>query len=85
VTSRRPSPLELSNDPELAALAALDRLLEISVSALLAEHPDLGADGPEPHRLTMIAGSIIEEAHRLRALLKAYRATLARHHRDIPF
>jgi hypothetical protein len=83
VTSRRPSPLELSNDPELAALAALDLLLEISVSALLAEHPDLGAD--EPDQLTTLAGSIIDEAHRLRDLVKAYRAALARHHRNIPF
>ncbi len=83
MTARTPSPLELSNDPELAALAALDLLLEISVSSLLAEHPDLGAD--EQDRLMTLAGSIIEEAHRLRDLLKAYRAALARHHRDISF
>jgi hypothetical protein len=38
VAARRPTPLKLSNDPELAALAALNLLLEISVSALLAEH-----------------------------------------------
>jgi hypothetical protein len=85
VTPRRPSPLDLSNDPELAALSALDLVLEFSVSALLAEHPDLGADDQEPHRLTVLAGSIIEEAHHLRDLLKAYRAALARHHTNFPF
>ena len=85
MTSRSPTPHELSSDPELAALAALDLLLEISVAALHAVHPDLGVDEPEPHRSTVLAGSIIEAAHRLRGLLKGYRAALARHYRDIPF
>jgi hypothetical protein len=48
-------------------------------------HPDLGVDDPEPHRPTALAGSVIEAAHRLRGLLKGYRAALARHYRDIPF
>ena len=85
MTSRSPTPRELSCDPELAVLAALDRLLEISVAALHAVHPDPGVDDPEPHRPTALAGSIIEAAHRLRGLLKAYRAALARHYRNIPF
>ncbi len=85
MTSRRPTPLDLSNDPELAVLAALDRLLELSVAALLAEHPDLGVDEPEPHRLTTRAGSIIEASYHLRDLLKGYRAALARHYRAISF
>lgn len=85
MTSRRPSPLDLSNDPELAALAALDLLLELSVSALHAAYPDIGIDEPETHRLTALAGSIIEAAHGLQDLLKAYRTALARHHRNIPF
>jgi hypothetical protein len=85
VTRRRPTYLELSSDPELAVLAALDRLLELSVAALLAEHPDLGVDEPEPHRLTAHAGSIIEASDHLRDLLKGYRAALARRYRDIPF
>lgn len=85
MTSPRPTPLDLSNDPELAVLAALDALLELSVSALHAEHPDLGVDESEPHQLTVLAGSIIESARRLRDLLRAYRAALARHHRDVPF
>jgi hypothetical protein len=85
VTYRRPSPLDLSNDPELATLAALDLLLELSVSTLHAAYPDIGIDEPETHRLTALAGSIIEAAHGLRGLLKSYRAALARHHRDIPF
>jgi hypothetical protein len=84
MTWRRPSPFELANDPERAALAALDLLLEISVSALLAEHPDLGAE-PEPHHLTALAAAIIEAAHALHALLRRYRAALARHQRDVPF
>jgi hypothetical protein len=84
VTRRRPTYLELSNDPELAVLAALDRLLELSVAALLAKHPDLGVEEPEPHRLTAHAGSIIEASSHLQALLKGYRAALARHYRDIP-
>ncbi|HUL46247.1 MAG TPA: hypothetical protein VLV25_04050 [Steroidobacteraceae bacterium] len=79
-----PSPLDLSNDPELAALTALDHLLELSVSALLAVHPDLGADDQQ-QRLTVLTRSIIEEAYHLRDLLKAYRAALARHYRDISF
>lgn len=85
MTRRRPTYLELSNDPELAVLAALDRLLELSVAALLAKHPDLGVEEPEPHRLTAHAGSIIEASSHLQALLKGYRAALARHYRDIPF
>ena len=87
MTLRRPTHRELSRDPELAVLAALDLLLVLSVAALHAVHPELGVDEPEPHRLTVRAGTIIEAAHRLRALLKAYRAALARHYRssDIPF
>ena len=85
MTSRRPTHLELANDPELAVLAALDVLLELSVSALHAAHPDLGVDDPEPHQLTMLAGSIIESAHGLRDLLRAYRVALERHHRNVPF
>jgi hypothetical protein len=86
VTSRQPTHCDLSSDPELAVLAALDLLLELSVAALHAVHPDLGLDEPEPHRLTVHAGTIIEAAHRLRGLLKGYRAALARHYRgDIPF
>ena len=85
MTSRRPTPLDLSNDPELAVLAALDLLLELSVTALHTTYPDLGADDPEPHRLTAHAGSIIEASYHLRDLLKGYRAALARHYRDIPF
>jgi len=85
VTLRRPTPRDLSSDPELAVLAALDLLLELSVAALHAGHPDLGGDEPEPHRLTARAGTIIEAAHHLRGLLKGYRAALARHYRDIPF
>ncbi len=86
MTRRRPTYLELSSDPELAVLAALDRLLELSVAALLAAHPDLGVDDePEPHRLTAHAGSIIEASDHLRDLLKGYRAALARRYRDIPF
>jgi hypothetical protein len=83
--TRTPSPLDLSNDPELAALAALDLLLELSASVLLVEYPDLGLEDQERHRLTALAGSIVEQAHRMRGLLKAYRAALARHHRNIPF
>jgi len=44
VTSRRPTHRDLSSDPELAVLAALDLLLELSVAALHAVHPDLGVD-----------------------------------------
>ena len=85
MTSRSPTPRELSCDPELAVLAALDLLLELSVAALHAGHPDVGLDEPEPHQLTACAGTIIEAAHRLRGLLKGYRAALARHYRDIAF
>ena len=87
MTSRRPTHHELSSDPELAVLAALDLLLELAVAALHARHPELGVDDPEPHRLTVSAGSIIEAAHRFRGLLKGYRAALAlaRRCRDIPF
>ncbi len=85
MTWRRPTPLDLSNDPELAVLAALDVLLELSVAALHAGYPDLGVDEPEPHALTARAGAIVDAAHRLRGLLKGYRAALARHYRDIPF
>ncbi|OFX24471.1 MAG: hypothetical protein A2V77_12355 [Anaeromyxobacter sp. RBG_16_69_14] len=78
-------PREAPAPAKKGKLAALDLLLDLSVAALHAVHPDLGVDEPEPHRSTVLAGSIIEAAHRLRGLLKGYRAALARHYRDIPF
>ena len=81
---RRLTPQQLSCDPELAALAALDLLIELAISSLYAQHQDIGQDVPE-NSLTTLACSIIDSAHSLRLLLRRYRTALARHYRDKPF
>ena len=55
-------------------LADLDLLLELAVAALCTVHPNLGVDESEPHQPTVLAGSLIEAAHRLGGLLEGYRA-----------
>ena len=83
-SSRRLTPQQIANDPELAMLAALDAVLELSVPSLFAQHQDIGHDD-QPDRLTTLAVSIITSAEELRVLLRGYRVALARRYRDIPF
>ena len=81
---RRPTPDELSCHPELAALAALDLMLDLAVAALLARHPEIGLDVPYDSPATLVC-SVAEAADALRLLVRRYRAVLARHNRNIPF
>ena len=95
--SRFPKPDELAHNPELALLHALDNILELVPRVLVTAHPELGEpEAPfwvrEASRTTRSAGDILRIAHRLRRILRAYRAaiTIARDQRleadpDIPF
>lgn len=82
--SRPPTPDKLSRDPELAALAALDLLLELAISSLFARHPEIGLDVPYD-TATTLARLVIESARDLRRLVRRYRAALARDDLNIPF
>ena len=77
---------QLALDPELAALSVLDVALKQAACALLAAHQDIGQVEDELPAPTA-ARAVIDAAWDLRALLRRYRATLARdrRRRDIPF
>lgn len=77
---------KLTLDPELAILSALDVTLKQAACALLATHQDIGRLEDEPP-VTTAARAVIAAAWNLRALLRRYRAALARdrRRRDIPF
>jgi hypothetical protein len=77
---------QLEANPELAVLSVLDATLQQAACALLAEHQDIGRHDDELP-LTAAARAIIDSAWGLQALLRRYRAALARHRRsrDIPF
>ena len=90
----RPTPRDLAAAPELAVLAALQHILELSAFALLAMHPDLESEPsylrpPDPH--AVLADQVIRLATRLEEATARYRAAvLADLHRpdardDLPF
>ena len=76
-----PTPPELDRAPELAVLAALDGVLEITFCALLAAHPEL-ADAERPYwrlpasKSSCIAANIVVRAEQLRRDLTTYRRCL---------
>lgn len=82
--ARRPTPSQLACDPELATLAALDLMLELTRAALLAQHQDIG-HVVDDHPLTTLVCDIIDAADSLRILLRRYRASLARLYRNKTF
>jgi len=92
-TSGPPDPRLLGHAPELAALAMLDAALEVTVSALTAEHPTLAerSEGADPPSLRH-ARQLLASAHTLRGTLERYRVAvvdalgrIAREDDDLPF
>lgn len=73
-----PNPDNITDNPELAVLLALDTALEMTVAALAAMHPEIycddapGMDTPDPS-LAWIAHAIVGEAHALLSSLDNYR------------
>lgn len=76
-TSGPPDPRLLGHAPELAALAMLDAALEITISALAAEHPTLDerSEGSEPPSLRH-ARQLLASACILRRTVDRYRAAV---------
>lgn len=86
-------PRLLAQAPELAALALLDVALEISVRALLAEHPTLELKEPQLEPLSLRhAQRVLSAVYPLQravrrycdAVVAAVRAT-TKEHDDLPF
>jgi hypothetical protein len=82
--SSHPTPQQLTCDPELASLAALDLTLYLAKASLLARHPDIGNEISDDD-LTTLVWSIIDSAERLRVLLRRYCAALARDYQNKTF
>jgi hypothetical protein len=93
--TRFPTPPQIADVPELAILAALDDLLDLTLRALLAVHPQLGdSDGPDrlrdPSPAHAAAHRIVTAAKPLARALDAYRRAVTPPRRqhpdpDIPF
>jgi hypothetical protein len=74
-----PTPADLIDAPQLAALAMLASAIRITRSALLAEHTELLADdrplsGQSPDRTTRIAERLLRSTSELSAALRDYRS-----------
>jgi hypothetical protein len=72
-----PSPDELREDPERAALAVLDAALAVARAALIAENPDivlLGDPdyGKDPPKTRVLAARLLVRVDKLRDLLDRY-------------
>lgn len=86
-------PRLLAQAPELAALALLDVALELSVRALLAEHPtlELKEPGLEPlslrlaQRLLATVYPLQRAVHRYRAAVVAATRVTTKEDDDLPF
>jgi len=88
MTPRRlPTPDELDDAPELAIVAALDEILELTLRALVSFHPQLG-DPECPHWVrnaspaSEAADCILAAARPLAGALEAYRGVVARRRAD---
>ena len=79
---RLPTPPEIADAPELAALASADRALELMSRSLVAAHPELvnqeASDAAEPHRLREEAEVLIRHAAALGKLIERYARLLER-------
>jgi len=73
---RPPSLQQLSVDPELAVLRALDVAMDMAVAVLMLFHPS--GDDPEAEHCQshQVAHRIINDAHRLRRALAEYQNAL---------
>jgi hypothetical protein len=77
-----PTPTELVQAPELAALYALDELTQVALHALVAVHPELRNDemqipGYTPARSTSVARHIAHSVRKLEKQLRDYRTAIA--------
>ena len=76
-----PSPYDLFDAPELAAVEALAAVLDIAVAAVVAANPELldaerlDARGP-PSAQAWIADAIVSHAHALGTALDRYRVAV---------
>lgn len=68
-----PMPPDIAATPELAILAALDAVLELSCYALLAANPELDGDNPAPTPQATAADRVFHHAHRLQRAVGRYR------------
>jgi hypothetical protein len=72
-----PTPPQLEQAPELAALAALDAILEVAACALQVAHPEIDADPECPYWIAaadrLTAESLLQLFEDLRVLLARYR------------
>lgn len=79
-----PTPPEIDRAPEVALLAALDHVLDVTMAAVVAAHPNLADDEPfyrQLHRPEVkAADAILTRAARLRDALDRYRRALAELH-----
>lgn len=76
-----PTPDELAESPELAALYALQTALVLAERTLMSVYPELQADfceGPEPITAEVwLADAILTQANALESILGRYRLLLA--------
>ena len=80
---RIPTPGELTDNPELALLHALDHLLDLVPRVLVVAHPELAdPEAPfwvrETSETLREADDILPTAHRLQQHIRAYRAAITR-------
>ena len=75
----RPTPRDLVAAPELAVLAALQHILELSTFALLATHPELEGEPSHlrpPDSRAVLADQVIRLATRLEQATARYHAAV---------
>ena len=78
-----PTPMQLTEAPELAALFLLEAALETAGRALFAAHPELEtadfyADAPDLTGDALAADAVLTHVDALSAALQRYRALLRR-------
>jgi hypothetical protein len=82
-----PSPDQLGEAPERAALVVLDTALAVARAALIAENPDIALlgdphQGRDPPRTRVLAGRLVMRADKLRDLVDRYLVVLDRLRRE---
>ena len=88
MTSRRwPTPDELGGAPEIAIIAALEAILDLTLRALFSVHPQLGDDEcpywvRDLSPASEAADRILAAARTLADALEAYRGVVARRRDD---
>ena len=70
-------PLDIATAPELAVLALLHAVIDMSIRSLLAAYPELNHTATDEHPCQAIARSILISASQLLEPLQAYRKARA--------